>query len=276
MATIIRSADIEVDAVEAWDALADFGALHDRLVRGFVVDTRLDSTDTRTVTFFNGAVVRERLVGVDPAARRLAYKLVESELAPTHHSASAQVLDFGNGRCRFVWTTDVLPDEIAPYIAEMMEAGIASIKATLETAAASGALRARSQPRFRAPSRSADGRSRCAVTPAEGRLGARSEAAEVGRGTTISATGGRSELLFAPLDGDQGSRHAGFQWLRSAMVNRTSGGRGATWVPRPSYGDLPNSPPLSAKTPRKVLVQHEASAGHGLTNACAISFSTTL
>jgi hypothetical protein len=37
----------------AWAALRDFGALHWRLVRGFVTDTRIDGQD-RIVTFFNG------------------------------------------------------------------------------------------------------------------------------------------------------------------------------------------------------------------------------
>jgi hypothetical protein len=38
-----------------WDAVRDFGALHHRLVPGFVVEARLEGDD-RVVTFFNGAV----------------------------------------------------------------------------------------------------------------------------------------------------------------------------------------------------------------------------
>jgi hypothetical protein len=36
----------------AWDAIRDFGAVHERLVPGFVVDCRLDG-DARIVTFFS-------------------------------------------------------------------------------------------------------------------------------------------------------------------------------------------------------------------------------
>jgi hypothetical protein len=132
VSTIIRSIDIDVDASGAWDAVADFGALHERLVRGFVVDTQIDEPDVRTITFFNGAVASERLVGVDDDARRLAYTLVESQLDPAHHSASVQIFDLGPGRCRLVWTTDVLPESIAPAIAQMMDVGIVKIKDTLE------------------------------------------------------------------------------------------------------------------------------------------------
>jgi hypothetical protein len=132
MATIIREAVIEADARSVWDALRDFGALHERLAPGFVTDTRLESVDTREITFFNGAVARERLIGIDDGARRLAYSVIRSRLNATHHNASAQVLDLGDGRSRFVWTMDVLPDDLAPSIAELMDTGIEAIKATLE------------------------------------------------------------------------------------------------------------------------------------------------
>lgn len=132
MASIIREITIQSDAAAAWDALSDFGALHQRLVPGFVTDSRLDGADTRVVTFHTGAVARERLIGIDHDARRLAYTLVETTLKPTHHSASAQVIDDGNGRIRFVWITDVLPDELSGHIAAMMDRGIATIKQTLE------------------------------------------------------------------------------------------------------------------------------------------------
>ena len=36
------------------------------------------------------------------------------------------------GGTRFVWTTDVLPDDLAPTIAGLMDAGLAAIRSTLE------------------------------------------------------------------------------------------------------------------------------------------------
>jgi carbon monoxide dehydrogenase subunit G len=131
MTTIIRTISIDVDPAEAWAALSDFGALDKRLVRGFVTDCTLDEPDVRTITFFNGAVAKERLVGTDERARRLAYTVVESGLKPTHHSVSVRVHE-DHGRTRFEWTTDVLPDGIAPTIADLMDRGIEAIKWTLE------------------------------------------------------------------------------------------------------------------------------------------------
>jgi hypothetical protein len=131
MATIIRQTMIDVAPPEAWAALRDFGGVHQRLAVGFVTDCTLEAPDVRTVSFINGSVVKERLVGVDEHARRLAYSVIESELEPAHHNAAAQVIEDPDGT-RFVWTTDVLPDDLGPTIADLMDAGIAAIRRTLE------------------------------------------------------------------------------------------------------------------------------------------------
>jgi len=97
MATIRIETDIAAPAGQVWDAIRDYGALHTRLVPGFVVDTRLEG-DSRLVTFGNGMVARERIVGLDDDARRFAYAVVSERLV--HHSASNQVLPDGEGGCR--------------------------------------------------------------------------------------------------------------------------------------------------------------------------------
>ena len=93
--------------------MRDFGAVHTRLVPGFVTDTRLDG-DARIVTFANGTVARELLVDCDDARRRLVYAIISERIK--QHSASVQVIADGDGRSRLVWIVDVLPNEIAPYI----------------------------------------------------------------------------------------------------------------------------------------------------------------
>ncbi len=145
MASIIRQISIDSLPEDVWAALRDFGALHQRLVPGFVVDAHLEGNDTRVVTFFNGAVAREMLVGVDDDARRLAYSVIESALGSTHHNASAQVFTDGHGRSRFVWITDVLPDHLAAPIGQLMDQGIGVIKRTLESRAPANVRAVRSQ-----------------------------------------------------------------------------------------------------------------------------------
>jgi polyketide cyclase/dehydrase/lipid transport protein len=131
MASIRREVRIAARPETAWDALRDVGALHTRLVPGFVTDTKLEP-GARIVTFGNGMVVRERMLDVDETHRRVAWS-AESALM-THHNASAQVFPDGPDRCRFVWIADLLPDEAAPAIAGMIEQGIAVIQKTLEAA----------------------------------------------------------------------------------------------------------------------------------------------
>jgi uncharacterized protein YndB with AHSA1/START domain len=133
VATIIKEVEIERSPDEVWDALQDFMAVHERLVPGFLTDSRPDGDDTRVVTFANGAVAREVLVGVDKDAKRLCYSVVEGPLGFSRHSASAQVFEAGDDRSRFVWITDVLPHEVADRVDELMTVGIAVIERTLSS-----------------------------------------------------------------------------------------------------------------------------------------------
>jgi hypothetical protein len=129
MASIRREVRLQTSADEVWAALRDFGELHTRLVRGFVTDARLDGRD-RIVTFFNGVVVRERLVDLDDDARRLVWSIVDGPYS--HHNGSAQVLAADDGGATLVWITDLLPDETAERTAAMMERGLAAMKRTLD------------------------------------------------------------------------------------------------------------------------------------------------
>jgi carbon monoxide dehydrogenase subunit G len=129
MASIHREVRIHADPETVWDALRDVGALHQRLAPGFVTDVRLED-ESRLVTFGNGLVLRELIVDVDDQARRLVWAAVGGHM--THHNASAQVFPDGQGGSRFVWIADLLPHELAPTVASMMDQGLAVIKRTLE------------------------------------------------------------------------------------------------------------------------------------------------
>ena len=129
MATVRREIHIDVSPAEAWDALRDVGALHTRLVRGFVRDTTMDD-DARIVTFANGKVVRERIVAIDDQARRVVWSAVGPPFE--HHNGAAEIVDDPDGGTRFVWIADVLPHAIADTVAGLMDEGIGAIKATLE------------------------------------------------------------------------------------------------------------------------------------------------
>ena len=130
MASIRKEIVVTAPVEDVWAAIRDVGAPHKRLAPGFLVDTRLEG-DARVVTFANGLVVRERIVDVDDAARRLCWAVVGSPRL-THHNASLQVFAEGGGRSRVVWIADLLPDEIAGDIRGLIEQGMTVMKKTLE------------------------------------------------------------------------------------------------------------------------------------------------
>jgi hypothetical protein len=114
-----------------WDAVRDVGAVHTRVAPGFLTACRMeDAPLARVVTFANGMEARELIVDVDDAARRLVWAVVGGRL--THHNASMQIVAEGADQTRVVWVADLLPNELAPVIAGMIDQGLAAMKATLE------------------------------------------------------------------------------------------------------------------------------------------------
>ncbi len=129
MASIRKEIPLESSAENVWAAVRDGGPLHQRLVPGFVVDTRLEE-GARIVTFGNGMVVRELIVDLDDESRRLAWSARGGRL--THHNASVQVFADGTRRCRLVWIADLLPNELAGEIRAMIDQAAAVMKKTLD------------------------------------------------------------------------------------------------------------------------------------------------
>jgi len=124
MASIRKEILLDARPEDVWDAVRDIGALHTRLVPGFVTDTRLEE-GARVVTFGNGMVVRELIVDLDDQTRRLVWS-ARGRL--THHNASAQVFPDGEKRAKLVWTADLLPNEAAADIRSMIELGAAAMQ----------------------------------------------------------------------------------------------------------------------------------------------------
>jgi hypothetical protein len=129
MASIRKELLTKASVDDVWAALRDIGALHTRLVPGFVTDTKLERGE-RIVTFGNGMVVREPIVDIDDSARRLVWSAIGGSL--THYNASAQVFADADGQTRLVWIADLLPNEVTGAISLMMEEGIAVMKSTLD------------------------------------------------------------------------------------------------------------------------------------------------
>jgi carbon monoxide dehydrogenase subunit G len=128
MATLHKEVLVAARPEDVWDAVRDVGALHTRLVPGFVVDTKLEG-ETRVVTFANGMVAREPILSVDDGRRRLAWTAEGGRM--THYNAVMEVVPEGTG-CKVTWTSDLLPHAMAAPIGAMQDQGLATLKKTME------------------------------------------------------------------------------------------------------------------------------------------------
>ncbi len=129
MATVRKKVATRAHVQDVWAALRDVGALHTRLVPGFVTDTRLEP-GARIVTFANGMVVREPIITIDEEAMRVVWSAESG--AATHFNASAQVIAAEDGGALVIWIADFLPDAVKDGIDSMMTAGAAAMKAALD------------------------------------------------------------------------------------------------------------------------------------------------
>ncbi|BBZ13953.1 SRPBCC family protein [Mycobacterium branderi] len=139
MASIHTQIDLDVDADRAWEVIGDWADGPVRMARGHVVSSKADG-GLRVVTFASGTVARERLVARDDTARRIVYSLIGDTMRPEHDNAVMQIVPDGDGRCRFVWSRDVLPDELAAPLQAAMTNAAPIIKRTLESDVASQKL----------------------------------------------------------------------------------------------------------------------------------------
>jgi hypothetical protein len=131
MASIRKEIHVRAAPDAVWAVIRDVGALHARLVPGFVTDTVLEP-GARRVTFGNGLVVQELIVDLDDAVRRLVWSARGGPL--THHNASVEIVPADGGGARVVWRCDLLPDAARGAIDGMMSQAMVIMQRTLDAA----------------------------------------------------------------------------------------------------------------------------------------------
>jgi carbon monoxide dehydrogenase subunit G len=129
LASIRKVIVTDASPEDVWAAVEDVGALHTRLAPGFVVDTLLEP-GARIVTFGNGVVVKEPIVTLDAAARRLVWSAEGGRT--THYNASIEVKAADNGKTEVVWVADFLPNEMEAAMGAAMSSGSEAMKAALD------------------------------------------------------------------------------------------------------------------------------------------------
>jgi hypothetical protein len=132
MAMVLKTIEIDLPAGLIWDAVRDVGNLHRRLAPGLIADCVLNAARTeRVVTFADGTELPETIVAIDDVAMRFVWSARNPAL--THHNAAMAVSPLGASKTAVSWTADVLPDAAAGFMAPFIEAGLAAMKAHLET-----------------------------------------------------------------------------------------------------------------------------------------------
>ncbi len=129
MATIRNDITIDRPADAVWDALSDFHAVHRRVAPSFLTDCKPDGEGVRVVHFSNGTTARETLVSSDDDRRRLVYAIIGGHAA--HYNASVEVIAEGAGRCRVIWTIDLVPNEFADYVLGLTKLAVGDMQRTL-------------------------------------------------------------------------------------------------------------------------------------------------
>ncbi len=133
MPTVHKEILIQASPEDVWSAVRDVGALHTRLVPGFVTHVEMvadASPPARMVTFASGMILKEHIVSVDDTQRRLVWSIESDNVR--HHNGAMQVFDAGPGLTRVTWIADVLPQAMADAFTPLMGQGMEIMKAHLE------------------------------------------------------------------------------------------------------------------------------------------------
>ncbi len=137
MASITKEVLTDASPNAVWDAIRDIGALHTRLVPGFVVDTRL-VPGGRVVTFANGMLAEEPIISSSDSLRRLVWTARSPGSALTHYNGAVQVYARAAGGSRVEWTADFLPDAAQGALEPMLAAGASAMTKALQALAKAG------------------------------------------------------------------------------------------------------------------------------------------
>ena len=129
MGSVIREIAIDAPAEAVWAAVGDFAAGPLRTTPGLFTDCRLVEPGVRALTFADGTVVRERLVGRDDDTRRIVWAWLGDDVA--HDNTSMQVFADGPDRSRLLWIHDTLPDELTDWLGAAMDAAAPAFRTSL-------------------------------------------------------------------------------------------------------------------------------------------------
>jgi carbon monoxide dehydrogenase subunit G len=123
-------AEVSIDRSpdDVWKFVREFGGL-DTWMPG--VETCVVDGDVRTIGMM-GIEIKEQLRGIDDAARRISYSVVESPMSNMEsHQATIAVDPEGSGS-HVTWSVEVAPDELLGLFVPVYEGSVVELKKKLE------------------------------------------------------------------------------------------------------------------------------------------------
>ena len=128
MASVRKEIVVAARPDYVWKAVRDVGALS-RIAKGVVRESRMEG-DIRVLTYDTGIVLREWVVDIDDAARRLVVCATGGRIA--HFQSAVQVYAAGENFSRIEWICDFLPDLMTPAVRDIIDRATAAAKGVLE------------------------------------------------------------------------------------------------------------------------------------------------
>ena len=105
--------EIPASAERVWALIADFGAIdrYSPMVVSCALEGEAGVGQRRVLTLANGTITISRLESLDPAARTLTYRILETKLPLDDYTSTMEVLEKGADACEVVWTSHFLPKD---------------------------------------------------------------------------------------------------------------------------------------------------------------------
>ena len=142
MATIYREYPIDSTVDAAWAKLADVGNVHQML--SILTDTTIDG-DKRMCAMVGGGRIEELILSIDDDRHRVAYSVLSAPGVDLEFHAASMSLQADGDAARFIWTTDLKPDEAADQIAGLIDNERDNIRAFFAGGVASTSMTAEAE-----------------------------------------------------------------------------------------------------------------------------------
>lgn len=96
------------------------------------IETATAGDGTRTCTLGGGHELTEEIVTVDQELRRFQYRITGG-MPVQYHLGTVDVLEDGPQRSLVVYSTEIVPDDLAGSVGPSVESGVKGLKAHLES-----------------------------------------------------------------------------------------------------------------------------------------------